>query len=319
MNAVSQQQTQALVTAAGAGAVYDFPAFGHCFVSKVPASATGGTFALGEVIAQPGGGPPPHVHTREEETFTILDGRFAFQIGGETVEAGPGDTVFAPRLVPHTFRCAGDAEGRMLVLATPGDFGNFLADLAQIPPAAEAQVPALFDRYGLGFAAPGDTADPNAPFAPLVVPAGQGQFFDLGDHRGWGKVGSPHNGGAFLLAETHVDPDGGVPPHVHRREDETFYILEGRFALQAGDRTIEAGPGDTVFAPRDLMHTWRCVGEAPGRALLLVTPGANFETFAGEMAQRNLVPARDMADPALAAQFMALAAQHGIEMMPPIK
>ena len=328
MNATQPQPTsqfaaaQPLVTPAGAGTVYDFPAFGHRILSKVSTRDTGGAFAVGEVVAEKKGGVPPHIHSREEETFYVLDGRFEFQIGDETIEAGVGDTVFAPRLVTHAFRCVSEDGGRALILATPGEFENFLAELAQIPPSpeAEAQAAALFDRYGLGFVAPGHRTEPNsAPFAPLVVPAGQGQFFDLGDHRGWGKVGSPHNGGAFLLAETHVDPNGGVPPHIHRREEETFYILEGRFALQVGDQTIKAGPGDTVFAPRDLMHTWRCVGETPGRFLLLITPGANFEAFAGEMPQRNLVPARDMADPTLAAQFMALTEQYGIEMLPPVK
>ena len=157
--------------------------------------------------------------------------------------------------------------------------------------------------------------------APLVTAAGAGSVYDFPafGHRIFSKVSTRDTGGAFAVGEVVAEKKGGVPPHIHSREEETFYVLDGRFEFQIGDETIEAGVGDTVFAPRDLMHTWRCVGETPGRFLLFITPGADFEAFANEMAQRNLVPARDMADPTLAAQFMALTEQYGIEMLPPVK
>jgi quercetin dioxygenase-like cupin family protein len=154
---------------------------------------------------------------------------------------------------------------------------------------------------------------------PLVVPAGAGPYVDLGDHRGHIKVSAQSSGGDFVLAETEADPQGGVPPHIHTREDETFYILSGRFAIQIGEQTIEAEPGDTVFAPRNIAHAWYCVSDTPGRFLLLITPGANFEAFAIAMAQRGFVPAAAMADPAVAAEFMALTERYGIQMLPAVK
>jgi mannose-6-phosphate isomerase-like protein (cupin superfamily) len=175
---------------------------------------------------------------------------------------------------------------------------------------------ALCEHYGISF---GDDASEAAPFAPAYIPAGQGQYFDLGDHRGWGKVGSAQTGGSLLLAEAEADPHGGVPPHTHSREDETFFILSGHFAMMVGGRMIEAGPGDTVFAPRNLMHTWRCVGETPGRLLAVITPGANFEAFSVEMAMNGVVVDAAMADPAAAAEFMAISERYGIEMLPQIK
>ena len=151
---------------------------------------------------------------------------------------------------------------------------------------------------------------------PLVVPAGTGQFVELGDHRGYAKL-TTRNSGAFLLSETEADPQGGVPPHIHTREDETFYILSGRFTFWVGDRTIEAETGDAIFAPRHIPHAWRCVSAEGGRMLILFTPGDNFEAFAFEMAQRGANPAADMADPATIAEFMALAERYGITMLPP--
>ncbi|MBW3622369.1 MAG: cupin domain-containing protein [Armatimonadetes bacterium] len=151
---------------------------------------------------------------------------------------------------------------------------------------------------------------------PLVVPAGEGPFVELGDHRAHIKVTAQASNGELVLAETKVDFRGGVPPHVHTREDETFYIQEGRFDVRVGDRKIEAGPGDTVFAPRNVPHAWNCVSEGGGQVLVLITPGANFEAFAIRMAQRGYVPSAAMEDPATLAEFMALAEQHGIQMLP---
>lgn len=153
--------------------------------------------------------------------------------------------------------------------------------------------------------------------AASYVPAGEGRHFDLGDHRAWIKVGAEQTGGEFLLAETEADYQGGVPPHIHRHEDETFYVLSGRFEFLVGDQTIVAGPGDTAFAPRNIPHTWRCVSLTGGRALLLVTPGANFQTFARRMSEMNCDPQADMADPERRKAFLALTARHGIEMLPP--
>ncbi len=158
--------------------------------------------------------------------------------------------------------------------------------------------------------------NPITPSEPLVVPAGTGPFVELGDHRAHIKVTAQASGGEFVLAETEADFRGGVPPHVHTLEDETFYIQEGRFAIGVGDRKVEAGPGDTVFAPRRLPHTWSCISEGGGRLLILITPGANFEAFAVKMAQKGVVPSAAMEDPAAIAAFLALTEEHGIHMLP---
>ena len=153
----------------------------------------------------------------------------------------------------------------------------------------------------------------------IVTPAGHGPLAELGDHRGHIAVSARDTGGTFGLAVVAVDPDGGVSPHVHSREDETFYILEGRFAVMVGGREIDAGPGDTIFAPRNVPHTWRCVSERGGKLLVMLTPAANFEAFAIEMAQRRSDPQGDMSDPAKRAEFMALCERYGITMLLPIK
>ena len=148
---------------------------------------------------------------------------------------------------------------------------------------------------------------------PVFCAAGEGPWIELGDHRGRPIVNSSQSGGAFLLCEVEVDFLGGVPPHIHGLEDETFTVLEGRFEVTIGDQTVCAEAGDTAFAPRGIAHTWHCTTESGGRLLVLVTPGENFERFAMQMSQELLVPS----GPEFIARVSALANAHGMTMLPP--
>src|SRR5262245_46214217 len=98
-------------------------------------AATGGQFAILELHTPPGAGSPPHMHTREDETFHGLEGQVEFWIDGKTIVAGPGTTVFAPRNVPHCFRNPGDKPFRALMIATPAGFEQFAARAAKMCPA----------------------------------------------------------------------------------------------------------------------------------------------------------------------------------------
>lgn len=78
---------------------------------------------------------------------------------------------------------------------------------------------------------------------------------------------------AYAMLEQTIPPGKGPPLHVHRHETEIFYVIEGTFEFRvAGDRFI-AGPGTNVVGPRDIPHTFRNVGETPGKLLLTIIPG----------------------------------------------
>jgi quercetin dioxygenase-like cupin family protein len=158
-----------------------------------------------------------------------------------------------------------------------------------------------------------NSATSPAIFEPLVTRAEDGPWVELGDHRGRVLVSSRNNAEAFGLAHTIADFNGGVPPHIHDREDETFYIMKGRVEFGVGGETIVANAGDTVFAPRGIAHTWRCTSEAGAEFLILFTPGDNFESFIMEMAQQGIVPS----DEASIEKLVALSEQYGIHMLPP--
>lgn len=97
---------------------------GRYTIAATSAETRNTLFAL-EVTEPPGGGPPLHLHTREEEFFFVLDGEITFWVDGRVTKAGPGGTAFVPRNVPHCFKNCTGSVARVLVLFTPGDIEGF--------------------------------------------------------------------------------------------------------------------------------------------------------------------------------------------------
>ncbi len=125
-------------------------------------------------------------------------------------------------------------------------------------------------------------------------------------------------GGAFFLAEISVAPGGGTPPHIHRREDEAFRMLEGTLTIQVGRDTITASAGDFAFLPRGIAHSFKNAGDGHAKALVIVTP-AGLEGFFAEVfepaADRSVAPSS--AHEELIGRAMAAASRYGLELLPP--
>ena len=85
-----------------------------------------GQVSVIQTAPQPGAGPPLHHHDFDE-AFYVLEGELTFQLRDEVVRAGPGDLVFAPRGVPHTFANLSDAPARQLIVCTPAGFERYFA------------------------------------------------------------------------------------------------------------------------------------------------------------------------------------------------
>jgi mannose-6-phosphate isomerase-like protein (cupin superfamily) len=106
---------------------------------------------------------------------------------------------------------------------------------------------------------------------------------DVGERLVFGEVtilvraSGASTGGAFSLFE-EVPPLVDTPRHVHEREDELFYVLEGEHVFEVGDEEFRIGPGGTAFAPRGIPHAQRRVVPGEGRTLVLTTPGG-FDGF----------------------------------------
>lgn len=121
----------------GSGAAYWVGA-DHVTI-KASGEQTEGAYALLEVVVPPNAGPPPHIHHREDEAFSILEGDFEFLAGDETVRATAGDFIHAPKGIAHTYTNVGSVPGRMIVVASPPGFERFVAEVGV--PVAESPTP----------------------------------------------------------------------------------------------------------------------------------------------------------------------------------
>jgi quercetin dioxygenase-like cupin family protein len=120
---------------------------------RATAAQTGGGLGLIEQVVPPGFGSPYHVHHREDEAFYVLEGAIRFFSEGRSWVLEAGGFAFLPRGIPHGFRTEGDVASRSLLLATPGGFEGFVAELSSTePPAGPPDMDALMaaaTRYGL--------------------------------------------------------------------------------------------------------------------------------------------------------------------------
>lgn len=131
------------------------------------------------------------------------------------------------------------------------------------------------------------------------------------------KAATETTAGTLAVIE-HLAPQGaGSPLHVHRREDEWFYVIEGELTLWVGGETIVAPAGSFVFGPKGIPHTFT-VSSAQARWLLVTEP-AGFDQFVravGEPAPRLEIPPPATEPPDVAA-LTAIAAEYGIEITGP--
>ncbi|MDX6369422.1 MAG: hypothetical protein QOG93_924 [Gaiellaceae bacterium] len=114
----------------------------------------------------------------------------------------------------------------------------------------------------------------------------------------------------FSLVEHPMSPRAlAAPLHLHTREDEYSFVLQGRMGALLGDEVVEAGPGDLVFKPRNQWHTFWNAGDEPCRILEIISP-AGFELFFAELVAMGGVT---QANPETLAQ---LNERYGLEMQP---
>ena len=129
-------------TIAVVGDVYRFLATGE---------DTNGKYAQWEAIVPPGGGPPPHVHSREEEGFYILEGEITFQIGDQRVVATAGMFANMPVGTPHSFKNESPRPARMLISVAPAGLEQMFFEVGvpvaqgatSAPPPTKAEIEKL--------------------------------------------------------------------------------------------------------------------------------------------------------------------------------
>jgi quercetin dioxygenase-like cupin family protein len=145
-------------TVAVVGDVYRFLAVGE---------DTNGKYALWEALVPPGGGPPPHVHSREEEGFYVLEGEITFTINGNRVVATAGMFANMPVGTPHSFKNESDKPARMLISVAPAGLEKMFFEVGvPLPEGATTALPptkeeiekllAIAPKFGIEIRLPGE-------------------------------------------------------------------------------------------------------------------------------------------------------------------
>jgi quercetin dioxygenase-like cupin family protein len=150
--------------------------------------------------------------------------------------------------------------------------------------------------------------------AMLHRPSGRGaQYWGPGDKYTFLVTGAECGGRLFAM-EALVPTGGGPPPHIHRREDETFYVLDGLVTFRLGDNVVQAGPGDYVYVPRGSVHCFRNDAAEDARLILTFSP-AGIEGFFEETLERVTDAAQRPPDNAeeVAARYAEAAPRYGME------
>jgi quercetin dioxygenase-like cupin family protein len=133
-----------------------------------------------------------------------------------------------------------------------------------------------------------------------AVGTGEGPaYWEMGESLVTCKATSEETEGRYSLFEVLDAPRSGPPMHLHRHEDEAYYILEGVYEIYRPDAApLRVTPGGYVYVARGTVHTYKCVGPDRGRMLVVSTPGG-LERFFAELGE----PALDR--------------EHGIEVVGP--
>ncbi len=120
----------------------------------------------------------------------------------------------------------------------------------------------------------------------FVIPAGEGKSIWLGPPNTIGvdyKLDEQQTGGSFSLIEHPIGAGILAPPHIHTREDEFSYVLEGEIGARIGDEVVHATAGCYVMKPRNIWHTFWNPGRRPARIIEIISP-SGFEKFFEELA-----------------------------------
>ncbi|MBP7777095.1 MAG: cupin domain-containing protein [Acidobacteria bacterium] len=121
---------------------------------KITTADAGGALLVIENTNRAKGGPARHLHTAQDEVFYVLEGEYVIEVGSERYALGRGDTLLAPRQVPHAWAYVGAGTGRLLISFTPAEhmeaFFREVAKTNAMPP----RDPAIWKAHGMELVGP---------------------------------------------------------------------------------------------------------------------------------------------------------------------
>jgi quercetin dioxygenase-like cupin family protein len=148
------------------------------------------------------------------------------------------------------------------------------------------------------------------------VPADSGpSFWGPGDRYTFLVTGAQSDN-AYFIMEALVPPEGGPPPHIHQREHESFYVLDGQIEFQMAGEVVLGKAGDFVHIPCGTVHAWRNSGNSVARLLIIFSPSGMEHFF-----EETLEPVVDRTAPqpanmdTVVARYVEAAPRHGLEFV----
>lgn len=121
------------------------------------------------------------------------------------------------------------------------------------------------------------------------------------------------SGGALFAFEAYEPPGGGPPLHIHRTEDEHFFVIEGEISVYIDGRVVRARAGETAFVPRGAAHCFRNTSTRPARVLVLFSPGHIEGFFEYGASPSGMPPTEEQ----LIARLIELAPAYNLEVLGP--
>ena len=149
---------------------------------------------------------------------------------------------------------------------------------------------------------------PASHFHPALTDPGDGPSFTMLGTTMRLIAAAAGTEGRFTVFEQVTPAGWGPPRHIHSREDEVVYILEGAYEISLGDERRTVSAGACAILPRDVPHGFRNVGSAPGRLLCVIVPGGLEEYF---------IAVGKCSPPPSPAQLVELARPFGLTLLPP--
>ena len=104
--------------------------------------------------------------------------------------------------------------------------------------------------------------------------------------------GSDNDGGFALFEQTSLSQGRGTPLHVHHKQNEVFYVVEGNYYFQVGEEKFQLSAGDSIFLPMKVPHAWTQVSEK-GKMTVLFQPAGKMENFFLTVAALDKEPTKE--------------------------
>ena len=247
-----------------------------------------GRFAVSVGVVPPGGGPPPHVQSREHEGFFVLSGELTFTAGNRNLTLPAGGFLNVAPGTPHHFTNSGTEPAEVLVIVGPAGFDEFQFRAGLPLSGPDEPVPPVTDddRSLLASVAPeyGVRLDPPpsafaaAPRIRLTLPGEGPLVAAAGDLYRFLGV-SNDTDGTYALWHAQVPAGGGPPAHLHRREDEAMFVLSGSVTFRSDGSEETLGPGGFVLLPAGTNHQFANDTDETATLLILVAPAGLEEMF----------------------------------------